>query len=122
MLDEIRAGKGSIGALMVDEAVYDDLQELLRDSKLNPWKIFLARVTLGPVSHLRASGVSGCVEPGRFDSFQLVDIPLSLRRPTGRSAAPKAGFGAWGAHEFPDSFGKRCRGTAIRLTKESADC
>lgn len=40
MLEEIRAGKGSIGALMADEAVYDDLQELLRDLKLNPWKIF----------------------------------------------------------------------------------
>lgn len=40
MLKEVRAGKGSVGALMSDEAVYDDLQELLRDLKHNPWKIF----------------------------------------------------------------------------------
>jgi phospholipid/cholesterol/gamma-HCH transport system substrate-binding protein len=40
MLEDIRAGKGSLGALMADEAVYDDLQELLRDLKHNPWKIF----------------------------------------------------------------------------------
>jgi phospholipid/cholesterol/gamma-HCH transport system substrate-binding protein len=26
--------------MMADEAVYDDLQELLRDLKHNPWKLF----------------------------------------------------------------------------------
>lgn len=40
VLEEVKAGKGSVGALVRDEAVYDDLQELLRDLKHNPWKIF----------------------------------------------------------------------------------
>jgi phospholipid/cholesterol/gamma-HCH transport system substrate-binding protein len=29
-----------VGALVMDEALYDDLQELLRDLKNNPWKFF----------------------------------------------------------------------------------
>ena len=29
-----------VGALVMDEAIYDDLQELLRDLKHNPWKFF----------------------------------------------------------------------------------
>jgi phospholipid/cholesterol/gamma-HCH transport system substrate-binding protein len=36
----VREGKGTLGALAMDEAVYDDLQELLRDLKHNPWKFF----------------------------------------------------------------------------------
>ncbi len=40
VLDDIRAGKGNLGAFLADEAIYDDLQELLRDLKHNPWKIF----------------------------------------------------------------------------------
>lgn len=40
MLDDVRSGKGNLGAFLADEAVYDDLQELLRDLKHNPWKIF----------------------------------------------------------------------------------
>ncbi len=40
VLEDIRAGKGNLGAFLADEAVYDDLQELLRDLKHNPWKIF----------------------------------------------------------------------------------
>jgi phospholipid/cholesterol/gamma-HCH transport system substrate-binding protein len=34
----IRSGKGSVGALVMDEQLYDDLQELARDLKHNPWK------------------------------------------------------------------------------------
>jgi phospholipid/cholesterol/gamma-HCH transport system substrate-binding protein len=37
---QVRQGKGTLGALAMDEAVYDDLQELLRDLKHNPWKFF----------------------------------------------------------------------------------
>ncbi len=40
MVSDVKAGKGTIGALMRDEAVYDDLQEFLRDLKHNPWKLF----------------------------------------------------------------------------------
>jgi len=35
----VKAGQGTAGALIMDEALYDDLQELVRDLKTNPWKI-----------------------------------------------------------------------------------
>jgi len=35
----IKAGRGSAGALIMDEALFDDFQELMRDLKHNPWKI-----------------------------------------------------------------------------------
>lgn len=40
LTERLRRGEGTVGALMTDEAVYDDLQELLRDLKRNPWKLF----------------------------------------------------------------------------------
>ena len=36
----IKKGDGSVGSLIMDEAMYDDLQELVRDLKHNPWKFF----------------------------------------------------------------------------------
>ncbi|PIE06284.1 MAG: organic solvent ABC transporter substrate-binding protein, partial [Sorangium cellulosum] len=36
----IKKGEGSVGALVMDEQVYDDLQEMVRDLKHNPWKFF----------------------------------------------------------------------------------
>ncbi len=36
----IKKGSGSVGALVMDEEVYDDLQEMVRDLKHNPWKLF----------------------------------------------------------------------------------
>jgi phospholipid/cholesterol/gamma-HCH transport system substrate-binding protein len=36
----VRAGRGTVGALLMDEEMYDDLQELVRDLKHNPWKFF----------------------------------------------------------------------------------
>jgi phospholipid/cholesterol/gamma-HCH transport system substrate-binding protein len=36
----IRHGKGSVGAVVMDEQLYDDIQELARDLKHNPWKFF----------------------------------------------------------------------------------
>jgi phospholipid/cholesterol/gamma-HCH transport system substrate-binding protein len=36
----VREGRGTIGALAMDEELYDDLSELLRDLKHNPWKFF----------------------------------------------------------------------------------
>ena len=33
-------GKGTAGALLVDPQIYDDLKELVRDLKRNPWKFF----------------------------------------------------------------------------------
>jgi phospholipid/cholesterol/gamma-HCH transport system substrate-binding protein len=36
----VRQGRGTVGALLMDEEVYDDLQELVRDLKHNPWKFF----------------------------------------------------------------------------------
>jgi phospholipid/cholesterol/gamma-HCH transport system substrate-binding protein len=37
---KIRHGEGSLGALLMDEQIYDDIQELARDLKHNPWKFF----------------------------------------------------------------------------------
>jgi phospholipid/cholesterol/gamma-HCH transport system substrate-binding protein len=34
----IKKGKGTVGALVMDEAIYDDVQEMVRDLKHNPWK------------------------------------------------------------------------------------
>jgi phospholipid/cholesterol/gamma-HCH transport system substrate-binding protein len=36
----IKQGKGSAGALLMDEQLFDDLQEMARDLKHNPWKFF----------------------------------------------------------------------------------
>src|SRR5262249_18715977 len=40
LVNHVKQGKGTVGALVMDEAVYDDIQELLRDLKHNPWKFF----------------------------------------------------------------------------------
>jgi phospholipid/cholesterol/gamma-HCH transport system substrate-binding protein len=39
MLERVKSGKGTAGALLSDEALYDDISELVRDLKHNPWKI-----------------------------------------------------------------------------------
>jgi len=36
----IKRGRGSVGALIMDEQLFDDLQEMARDLKHNPWKFF----------------------------------------------------------------------------------
>ena len=40
LVSHVRQGKGTVGAFVMDEAVYDDVQEMLRDLKHNPWKLF----------------------------------------------------------------------------------
>ncbi|MBN2191453.1 MAG: MCE family protein [Polyangiaceae bacterium] len=40
VVSRVKRGQGTLGALVMDEAIYDDLQELLRDLKHNPWKLF----------------------------------------------------------------------------------
>jgi phospholipid/cholesterol/gamma-HCH transport system substrate-binding protein len=40
LVAHVKRGRGTVGALVMDEAVYDDLQEMLRDLKHNPWKFF----------------------------------------------------------------------------------
>ncbi len=40
LMAHVKQGKGTVGALVMDEAIYDDLQELMRDLKHNPWKFF----------------------------------------------------------------------------------
>jgi phospholipid/cholesterol/gamma-HCH transport system substrate-binding protein len=40
LVRHVKDGRGTVGALIMDEAVYDDLQEMLRDLKHNPWKFF----------------------------------------------------------------------------------
>ena len=39
MVADIESGKGSLGALLKDEEIYDDLKETLRELKRRPWKI-----------------------------------------------------------------------------------
>ena len=36
----IKKGDGSVGNMVMSEQLYDDLQELVRDLKHNPWKLF----------------------------------------------------------------------------------
>ena len=40
VMARLRRGEGAVGALLTDEEVYDDLRELIRDLKHNPWKFF----------------------------------------------------------------------------------
>ncbi len=40
IIAHVKSGRGTLGALVMDEALYDDLQEMLRDLKHNPWKFF----------------------------------------------------------------------------------
>jgi phospholipid/cholesterol/gamma-HCH transport system substrate-binding protein len=40
ILKHVKRGKGTVGAVVMDEQLYDDLQELVRDLKHNPWKFF----------------------------------------------------------------------------------
>lgn len=35
----VRAGGGTVGLLLTDDEIYDDLKELLRDLKQHPWKL-----------------------------------------------------------------------------------
>lgn len=39
MAGDVRRGKGTLGALLTDREVYDDIRELLLDLKRNPWKV-----------------------------------------------------------------------------------
>ena len=40
LVTDLRAGKGTAGALLVREELYSDIRELIRDLKRNPWKLF----------------------------------------------------------------------------------
>jgi len=40
LVTDLRAGKGTAGALLVREEVYADLREMIRDLKRHPWKFF----------------------------------------------------------------------------------
>ncbi len=38
IVSHVKSGKGTVGALVMDEEIYDDMQEMVRDLKHNPWK------------------------------------------------------------------------------------
>jgi phospholipid/cholesterol/gamma-HCH transport system substrate-binding protein len=38
IVTHIKSGKGTVGALVMDEEIYDDVEEMIRDLKHNPWK------------------------------------------------------------------------------------
>lgn len=39
LVSDVRAGKGSVGALLERRDVYDDVREMVRDLRRNPWKL-----------------------------------------------------------------------------------
>jgi phospholipid/cholesterol/gamma-HCH transport system substrate-binding protein len=39
IMDRVKQGHGTAGAIVMDEALYDDISELVRDLKHNPWKL-----------------------------------------------------------------------------------
>lgn len=39
MIKRLQSGQGTVGQLLQDEEIYDDLKELLRDIKHHPWKL-----------------------------------------------------------------------------------
>jgi len=39
LVDHVESGEGTLGAFFKDEELYDDLRELIRDLKHNPWKL-----------------------------------------------------------------------------------
>jgi phospholipid/cholesterol/gamma-HCH transport system substrate-binding protein len=38
IVSHVKKGEGTVGALVMDEEIYDDVQEMVRDLKHNPWK------------------------------------------------------------------------------------
>lgn len=36
----VKKGNGTVGSIVMDEQLYDDVQEMVRDLKHNPWKLF----------------------------------------------------------------------------------
>jgi len=40
IISHVKQGRGTVGALVMDEQLFDDLQEMVRDLKHNPWKFF----------------------------------------------------------------------------------
>ncbi len=38
IVSHIKKGEGTVGGLVMDEEIYDDVQEMVRDLKHNPWK------------------------------------------------------------------------------------
>ena len=39
MVSRIARGEGSIGALLKDDELYDNIREIMRDLKQHPWKV-----------------------------------------------------------------------------------
>ena len=37
---QVRRGRGTAGALVMDREIYEDIKEMVRDLKRNPWKFF----------------------------------------------------------------------------------
>lgn len=40
LLEQIRSGDGTLGKLIYDKQIYDDLEEFVADIKAHPWKLF----------------------------------------------------------------------------------
>ena len=40
VVSQVRRGRGTAGALVMDREIYEDVKEMVRDLKRNPWKFF----------------------------------------------------------------------------------
>jgi phospholipid/cholesterol/gamma-HCH transport system substrate-binding protein len=40
MVHNVRRGEGTLGGFVNDAQIYDDVKELMRDLRRNPWKFF----------------------------------------------------------------------------------
>ena len=39
LVGKMKNGEGTVGQMLQDEEIYDDLKELIRDLKQHPWKL-----------------------------------------------------------------------------------
>jgi phospholipid/cholesterol/gamma-HCH transport system substrate-binding protein len=39
VMSRLKAGRGTVGQLLTDQEIYDDLKEMLRNIKRHPWKM-----------------------------------------------------------------------------------
>jgi hypothetical protein len=39
-MDKINSGQGTIGKLIYDDKIYNDLEAMVADLRKNPWKLF----------------------------------------------------------------------------------
>ncbi|MFT3773155.1 MAG: MlaD family protein [Minicystis sp.] len=81
ILAHVKRGKGTVGAVVMDEQLYDDLQEMVRDSEAQPLEVLLAgvaqRATPRGVTTAFESGASTRA-PGHTTTLCSAPRPVTL--------------------------------------------